>query len=55
MLAGLLIFIAVWATIDAIIIAVGWCFVTVIKPRYPEWWRRVIVNKDTTDYPLTFK
>ena len=49
MLAGLLKFVAVWLIIDAVIIAAGWYCIAIIKPRYPDWWRRVIADKVPTD------
>ena len=49
MLAGLLKFVAIWLTIDAIMIALGWYFTVAIKPRYPDWWRQVIADQDPID------
>jgi hypothetical protein len=49
MLAGLLKFVAIWLTIDAVIIAVGWYFATNIKPHYSDWWQQVIADRDPTD------
>lgn len=41
----LLSFSVIWLSIDIIIFATGWYLVTTIKPRYPEWWRRVVVDE----------
>ena len=37
---------AIWLCLDAIIIATGWYLVTVIRPRFPGWWRREIVDDE---------
>lgn len=54
MLAGLLKFVTIWFIIDAIIIAVGGYFIAVIKPRYPDWWRRTIADKAPPNYSNHF-
>lgn len=46
MLDWLLDFSVVWLSIDIIIMATGWYLATTIKPRYPNWWKRVIVDDD---------
>jgi len=33
-----------WAAIDLFMIATGWYAVTVIKPKFPDWWKRTIVD-----------
>jgi len=35
----------IWLSIDIVTIATGWYAVTVIKPRWPAWWRRVVANQ----------
>ena len=40
----LLKLIVIWFSIDVVIIATGWYAVNVIKPHFPNWWRRVIVD-----------
>ena len=47
MMAWLLNFSLIWLSIDVIIIATAWYLVTVIRPRYPNWWRRVIVDEES--------
>ena len=42
-------FAVIWFSIDIVIIAIGWYALAVIKPRYPEWWRRVIADYDPQD------
>lgn len=37
-------FAVLWAAIDLFIIATGWYAVTVIKPKFPDWWKRTIVD-----------
>ncbi len=39
-------FAVLWLSIDIIIFASSWYAITVIKPRSPDWWRRVIVDID---------
>lgn len=51
MLVGLLKFATVWLILDVIIIAVMWYFSTVIKPRCPDWWRRMIADQNPPDCP----
>ena len=36
----------IWLCIDTIIIATGWYLIAAIRPRFPNWWRRVIVDVD---------
>jgi hypothetical protein len=40
----LLKFLLIWLSIDVVIIATGWYAVTVIKPYFPNWWRRAVVD-----------
>lgn len=35
----------VWLSLDGLIIATGWFAVATIKPRWPEWWRRVVADE----------
>ena len=44
MLAILLKFAAIWLVIDTIIVTVMWYLAKIIKPRYPDWWRRMITD-----------
>ena len=39
-----------WICLNVIIIATLWYFVAVIKPHYPDWWQRVIVDQDPYTY-----
>ena len=41
--------IVIWLSIDALIIAAAWYAVAVIKPRYPAWWKQVVVDDDPND------
>ncbi len=36
----------IWLCLDAVIIATSWYLITAIGPRFPNWWRRVIVDED---------
>ena len=38
--------VVIWLSIDILIIATGWYAATVIKPNFPNWWRRVVVDDD---------
>ena len=49
-LESLVKIIIVWLCFDAVVITVGWYLVTVIKPRYPNWWRRVIADRDPWEF-----
>jgi len=40
-------FIIIWLSLDIVIIATGWYFVYTIRPVFPDWWRRVIVDETT--------
>ena len=42
----LLKFTVIWLSIDILIFASSWYAVTVIKPRWPNWWKRVVVDVD---------
>jgi|GEM_PF-6044156 len=44
----LLKLVVIWLSIDILIIATGWYFVTTIKPLCPGWWKRVVVDDDET-------
>ena len=46
MMEWLLSFSVIWLSIDIIVIATGWYLVSTIKPRCPEWWRRVVVDEE---------
>jgi len=43
--------IIIWLILDALIMAGVWLAINTIKPRYPEFWKRVIVDResDTTE------
>ena len=42
----LLKLIVIWLSIDILIVASVWYAVSTIRPLYPNWWRRVIVDDD---------
>ena len=42
----------VWLSIDIVIIASVWYAVATIRPLYPGWWRRVIVDDDPELYGI---
>lgn len=46
MMASLLNIIILWLSLDIIILATAWYLVTTIKPRYPNWWRQMIVDDE---------
>jgi hypothetical protein len=46
----LLKIIIIWLCLDVVIIATGWFLTNTISSRYPDWWRRMIVDKDPRDY-----
>jgi len=48
-LEWLVIFIVIWLCLDVIIVIVIWAFVALIRPLCPNWWRRVIADKDPYD------
>ena len=54
-LEWLLNFFIVWIGVDIIIFASVWYLVTTIRPRYPNWWKRVVVDNETTFYNNTTK
>ena len=37
----------IWMSLDIVIFATAWYLVTTIKPRYPGWWRRTIVDEES--------
>jgi hypothetical protein len=39
----LLKLVVIWISIDIVTIATGWYAINVIKPRFPNWWRQVII------------
>ncbi|MDH3675436.1 MAG: hypothetical protein OES12_08055 [Anaerolineae bacterium] len=39
-------FVVIWLSFDIVIIASVWYAVSTIRPLYPNWWRRVIVDDD---------
>jgi hypothetical protein len=42
--------VVVWLSVDVIIIASAWYGTTTIKPLYPTWWKRVIVDDAPGDW-----
>ena len=42
----LLKFMAIWLSLDILIVATAWYGIATIKPLYPNWWRRVIADDD---------
>lgn len=44
--------IIIWLMLDVFIMAGVWVAINTIKPRYPEFWKRVIVDHepDTPDF-----
>ncbi len=39
-----------WICLDAVIIAMIWFIVAVIRPLCPKWWQQVIIDKDPYPY-----
>ena len=37
-------FLVIWLSMDILIFATAWYASTVIPPRWPDWWRRVVVD-----------
>ena len=37
-------FTVIWLSIDILIFATSWYAITVIRPRWPNWWKQVIVD-----------
>ncbi|NIP25690.1 MAG: hypothetical protein GWO38_18195 [Phycisphaerae bacterium] len=35
----------IWIGIDILIVATIWYAVTVIKPYWPTWWRRIVIDE----------
>ena len=44
--------IIIWLILDVFILAGAWLTINTIKPRYPEFWKRIIVDDepDTIDF-----
>ena len=42
----LLKFTVIWLSLDILIIATAWYAVNILKPRFPRWWKRVIVDDE---------
>ncbi|MFQ5612725.1 MAG: hypothetical protein ACE5H9_11395 [Anaerolineae bacterium] len=40
----LLKILVIWFAINVVILATSWYATTVIKPRFPEWWKRNIID-----------
>jgi hypothetical protein len=43
-------FILAWLCLDVIIIVAIWGFTHIVRPRFPDWWRRIIADRDPYDY-----
>lgn len=41
---SLLELLAIWLSFDVVVFATGWYAVKTIKPSFPNWWRRHIVD-----------
>jgi hypothetical protein len=35
-----------WLSISIVVISTCWYAVTIIKPRFPNWWKQVVVDDD---------
>ena len=46
MIEWFLKFIIVWVSTDIVILVTWWYLKNAVRPSYPEWWRRVIVDED---------
>jgi hypothetical protein len=44
--------VAVWFSIDILVIATSWYAVNTIKKYFPEWWERVIACEVSSDLDL---
>lgn len=42
-------FAIIWFSISILIIATGWYLTVTIPRRWPDWWRRVVVDADPYD------
>lgn len=47
MVDWLLKLVIIWLCFDIVILATWWYLKNVIRPHYPEWWRRVVVDEDS--------
>jgi hypothetical protein len=45
-------FIAIWLSIDIVILATGWYAVNTLKKYFPRWWERVIAYEVEPDFDL---
>ena len=36
--------------LDVVIIVTLWYFVKIVKPRFPDWWQRVVVDEEPHDH-----
>ncbi len=43
---SLLDFLVIWLAISLFIIGTSWYITLVIPPRFPRWWRQVVVDID---------
>jgi hypothetical protein len=43
-------FILAWLCLDVFIIIMIWGFTNIVKSRFPDWWRRIIADRDPYDY-----
>jgi len=40
----------IWLSFDIVVVATAWYASVTIAPRYPHWWRRVIVDVEPNYY-----
>ncbi|MBN1218814.1 MAG: hypothetical protein JXM69_07795 [Anaerolineae bacterium] len=43
-------FVVLWLCLDVVILSTVWYAINEIRPRYPNWWKRVIVDDDPNRY-----
>ncbi len=39
-------FAVVWFCLSVLIIATGWYFGSIIRDNWPDWWHRVVMDRD---------
>jgi hypothetical protein len=39
----------IWLSINILIIVIGWYLISILSRRFPEWWRRVMVDEIPAD------
>ena len=40
---------AIWFSISILVIATSWYLTATIPQRWPDWWRRIVVDEDPFD------